>query len=424
MICREICATIDGDEADLSSFISYLQLLGEKSKCRIELCLKLVDSKLKVKACCLKSKSVIRSIELRLRTSPYLRTIPCKGLQRKPREGVPVIKLNLGRGRDLCIGIEEDTLSPFCIPSRELYRHVLIVGSSGSGKSTTVKRILRELGKDFLVFDWHGEYDLQARKVSCVDLSDLSSFSLQELMDMFSMSLELSDAQYYVLFKVLQLLNKSKRKYGLIDVIVQIHTFEETSRWIKETKHSILRKLEMLRHEGCLRGAKLSEIWDAVRDGVIINMEGYSEYAKRFLTALILSYTFRKLSSKVHRRRVFAVLEEAQNVASKTASYAIFDKVFQEGRKYGLHLIAVTQSPKNLNEAVVKNTSLKVIHKINEASDAKYISESIGRPELWKEVIGLGVGEAIVSYGSMIFRVMITPEDRLERSTPILSLRG
>jgi DNA helicase HerA-like ATPase len=68
-----------------------------------------------------------------------------------------------------------------------------------------------------------------------------------------------------------------------------------------------------------------------------------------------------------------------------------------EGRKYGLHLVAITQSPKALNENAVKNSFIKIIHMLREVDDAKYMADSIGDPALWKEFIELDVGEAIIS---------------------------
>ncbi|WP_236943465.1 ATP-binding protein [Ignicoccus islandicus] len=379
---------------------------------------------MKTKVCCFKSKKLIKTIEIRARSHPNFRPISCKSKTRSEELIPHFLKLHLRRNRNLCIGIDIQTSSPFCLNSSDLKRHVLVVGSSGSGKSTTIKKIVSELSNNFLIFDWHGEYDLVHRKVNCIDLNELSKLKVHELMDLFSIALDLSDAQYYVLFKVVQVLYKTRERFGLIDLIAQIHSFEETSRWIKETKHSILRKLEMLRHERCREGVKLDEILDLVSKGLIVNLEEYSEYAKRFLTGLVLSYVFSELSKRKIRKDVYVVIEEAQNVASTSNSYSIIDKIFQEGRKYGLHIIAVTQSPRNLNEAVVKNTMLKIIHKMNEVSDAKYIAESIGRPELWKDVISLRTGEAIVSSGSYVVRVFVTLRDRAGRSLPTPHLDG
>ncbi len=393
MICRELCFEVE-EEVDLSGLIAYLQSLSEKSGCKVEVVLNVKSGRVKVRSCCLRSRRVIKAIRDKAIAVSGLRKSRCV----LPKRWSGTLKLFYIKDRQLCIGKELDTGAPFCLPSKALRRHALIVGSTGSGKSTTAKRIAEELGENLLILDWHGEYgDLNFEVVNCVSFDKLREMGKLELIDSLAVSLGLSDSQYYLLMKTVQLLWNQKRDFGIDDIIHYLKSVEEVSRWIRESKYALLKRLEMLRTpEPC--DVSIESLLKMASRGVVLDMTGLAtEYAKRFVANALVSYAFTKSKSR-KLKRLYVFLEEAHNVAPKSSDISIIDKAFMEGRKYGLHLVAITQSPKRLSENLVRNTATKIIHGMKEVEDAKYIANSIGYPDLWKDIIELDVGQAIIYF--------------------------
>ena len=389
MICRRACAKAV-DDVDLTGLISFLDFLSQKSGCDLKLVIGVKRKSLVVEACCVRSSKVINTVKSKLTMLKGLKVAKCLS------KGEGTFSGFWSLGGKVCLGREVFTGSPFCLEEKKMRRHVLIVGSTGSGKSTTAKKIFKELKVGRLVLDWHGEYKGLGRTIDCISLTKLRSLGKLELMDALANSLKLTDAQYYLLLKIIQLLYNKNKDFGIRDIIFYLKSLEEVSRWIRESKYSLLRKLEMLTHKESCKYSVV-DVPLMVKDGLIIDLSSYTtEHAKRFVAHAVLAYLFAE-ARKGSLERTYTFLEEAHNIIPKFSELGIADKVFMEGRKYGLHLVAITQSPKALNENAVKNSFIKIIHMLREVDDAKYMADSIGDPALWKEFIELDVGEAIIS---------------------------
>jgi len=389
VICRKLCAKVI-DDVDLTGLFSFLDFIAQRSGCDVRLVVGFKRKAIVVEACCLRSSKVINAIKTKLIMINGIKVANCLSKGSGNLFGTWTL------GGKVCIGREAFTGSPFCLDERKMRRHVLIVGSTGSGKSTTAKKIFKELRTAKVVLDWHGEYIGLARTVDCISLTRLRSLGKLELMDALANSLKLSDAQYYLLLKIIQLLYSKDRDFGIRDIIFHLKSLEEVSRWIRESKYSLLRKLEMLTHKEACKFSVV-DIPVLSKDGLVVNLSSYmTEYAKRFIAHAILAYLFAEARRK-NLERTYVFVEEAHNIIPKSNELGIADKIFMEGRKYGLHVVAITQSPKALNDNAVKNAFTKIIHALREVEDAKYVAESVGNPTLWKEFIDLDVGEAIVA---------------------------
>jgi len=101
----------------------------------------------------------------------------------------------------------------------------------------------------------------------------------------------------------------------------------------------------------------------------------------------------------------------------KTGATYWLGKISREGRKFGVGLGIVSQQPKKLNEDILSQANTKIILKIVEPEDQKYIqksSENLGE-ELIKNLPSLGIGEAIIS-GISIKLPVIVKIDRFDGS--------
>jgi len=79
------------------------------------------------------------------------------------------------------------------------------------------------------------------------------------------------------------------------------------------------------------------------------------------------------------------------------------NRIAKEGRKFGVGLGLVSQRPKELNPTVLSQMNTKIILRIVEPTDQKYIlesSENVGE-DLLQDLPQLSTGEAIVVGSSL-----------------------
>lgn len=104
--------------------------------------------------------------------------------------------------------------------------------------------------------------------------------------------------------------------------------------------------------------------------------------------------------------RHLVVVEEAHRVMSRCESPDLpqyksglmFSNFLSEVRAYGQGMMIVDQVPSRLIEDAIKNTNIKVIHKLVAADDAERIAECIGLSAEEKRIIPkLSIGQAILA---------------------------
>lgn len=157
---------------------------------------------------------------------------------------------------------------------------------------------------------------------------------------------------------------------------------------------------------------------------VIINLIGIeSDEDKAFFMSLILralneyrsaSYYYlpgyREEMSSGDKLKHFTVVEEAHRlISAPTATYAgeanpqaatasLFSNMLREVRKWGEGLMIVDQQPSHLIPDAIKNTNLKIIHRMPAEDDRRAVGGCMGLNEEQMELIAvLGKGEVILS---------------------------
>lgn len=135
---------------------------------------------------------------------------------------------------------------------------------------------------------------------------------------------------------------------------------------------------------------------------------------KAFIMSLLMQflYEYRIAESEAkgysfndNECRHLAVIEEAHRVMTKCASPELpqyrsnqmFASILSEVRAYGQGVMVVDQVPSRLIEDAVKNTNIKIIHKIVSADDTKLLAESVGMNSEQQSVIPkLSIGQAVL----------------------------
>jgi DNA helicase HerA-like ATPase len=170
-------------------------------------------------------------------------------------------------------------------------------------------------------------------------------------------------------------------------------------------------KGELLNNER-IEGISWEELFETP---CIINLSYVGDDSdKAFIMSLIMQYLYEyrvaeseadNYSFNDNECRHLVVIEEAHRVMTKCESPELpqyrsnqmFASILSEVRAYGQGLMVVDQVPSRLIEDAVKNTNIKIIHKIVSADDTKMLAESVGMTSEQQLVIPrLSIGQAIL----------------------------
>lgn len=145
----------------------------------------------------------------------------------------------------------------------------------------------------------------------------------------------------------------------------------------------------------------------------IVNLSGFDEGQMRVVVAYLLRNLLvgriNYLRGKKGWDRVcpaivkplLVIFEEGHIFAPKGVNNDVvmwMGRIAREGRKFGIGLGIVSQRPKRLNDDVLSQCNTKIVLRITEPNDQRYVqhaSEQISE-DLLKDIASLGVGEAVV----------------------------
>lgn len=170
-------------------------------------------------------------------------------------------------------------------------------------------------------------------------------------------------------------------------------------------------KGEMLDNE-TMTGLSWAELFG---EPCVINLSYVGDDSdKAFIMSLLMQYLYEyriaeseaaDYSFNDNECRHLTVIEEAHRVMSRCESPELpqyrsnqmFASILSEVRAYGEGIMVVDQVPSRLIEDAVKNTNIKIIHKIVAADDTRLLAESAGMSDEQQAVIPrLSIGQAIL----------------------------
>ncbi|MEM4623701.1 MAG: ATP-binding protein [Desulfurococcaceae archaeon] len=271
-----------------------------------------------------------------------------------------------------------------------LYRHVLITGTTGSGKSRTAsiiaKRISEELNIRVVILDWHSEYMYLLNRYKVVDpySNPLQLFTGDPNdISVISSVMELTPPQEYLLEKILRRVNLDKLRS--IDALLDyVENYPEESNWMKESKLALHRKLSLLVREKynllfklqspepvkkIVSGVSSSEP-NVVDLGKIPDINVRKLYAGFFLKRIVDAFI-------ASRTPLVIIIEEAQNYLSRSQAIKPLCEMLREVRKFNIGLIVISQSINQLIEDATLNTNTKIIHSVKSREDLEVVAKAL-----------------------------------------------
>uniref|UniRef100_A0A7J3ZLR3 ATP-binding protein n=1 Tax=Fervidicoccus fontis TaxID=683846 RepID=A0A7J3ZLR3_9CREN len=319
---------------------------------------------------------------------------------------------------------------PVGIRVSELYRHVGIFGSTGSGKTTTASIIAVQAAlseQSVVVLDWHGEYrdifaklkaKLKREKVpevqvlnpvrSKVSINPLDG-GIEETIDVLEDVFSLTPPQAATLYKVLK---ESRGVRSLHQLTLLLDSSYHESYWERELRAALVRRLEAINSsEGrILFSDKQSELPLNPRTILIVDLSEIKNYTLKRLYALTLLRVLFQRGQNRGLQKTVLVLDEAHNLLPK-AKENFVSRMLAESRKFGIGLILITQSPSSINVEFVKNLNTKIVHSLKTGMDIEIVEESMALDNEKASTLPLlEVGEALFSSPSNPIPIHIVVE--------------
>ena len=291
-------------------------------------------------------------------------------------------------------------------------RHLAILAVTGAGKSNTVAvladRIVR-IGGTVLIFDFHGEYvsSTIGGKVNVIDAKlNPELLTVSELMVLLGI-----EHRFYNQERVLRRAYAKameSREGSFIDRLIKA---VESLKGREDPKAvaAVLNKIESLQEKyRDILDENVVDVVSRIKYGYanIVDLSRVDEEA----ADVVVSHFLRRILYERKRYKRFGeglavpiliFVEEAHILAPKdrtTLSKYWMARIAREGRKFGVGLAIVSQRPKSIDVDILSQMNNKIVLKIVEPSDQKYIreaSETLSE-DLAEQLAGLNVGEAIL----------------------------
>ncbi len=308
-------------------------------------------------------------------------------------------------------------------------RHLGILAMTGSGKSNATSVIIDELlaiGGTILVFDMHSEYGKttfsNGEKKSIPAKINPRDLGIYEYKTLCNISEGATNQEKYLRDAYEIAKDKSMAGEGknfvedminyCKDKAYQLENADTKVRPHIDAVNQVAFKLEdMVRKYGSiLDSTDIADIVDVIDVGKlnIIGLSSLDEKATDILVKHVLSEILRRRKNEMSTGKgkrlkypIFNIIEEAHILASQkrhTRSKEIIGRIAREGRKFGVGLCLVSQSPKSLDSEALSQVNNLIILRLVEPSDQAHVqksSESLSE-ELLSKLPSLNVGEAVI----------------------------
>jgi len=327
---------------------------------------------------------------------------------------------------------ERTALSVFGMYPKELCRHILAVGPTGSGKTNLNYQLIQEAHKlpnvKSLVFSFMKEYrpltrifpDFYVFRRGQFKMNPLNPMGLDfgkwanYFAEIFGRYEELRIASKGFILKQLYKLAQlySGKGYpSLFDFLTHIETLW-VPRYKKESDYkqsSAARLGGFLISAGieckCSQGIPLNEI---LKMNTVIELDGllpeYQATIISFILNWILLYKLQTDNGLIN----VVVIDEAQNVFSKQhekEGISPISTLVSQVRKSKVGLVINVQIPRLLNESVLANTDTKIVLGIGDGRDAELMQDSMGlNYQQQKHMFVLDQEDALVRLGYRFFK--------------------
>ena len=304
-----------------------------------------------------------------------------------------------------------------------LSRHLAILAMTGAGKSNTVSVLIDQLlgySVPVFVFDMHGEY--KDAKFPNGDVNVISPkinpnyMAFNEIRRLVNIPSNgyIQERQFRKAFRLAKsMLRDGKATTNnflqiMYDILYDQSLEEGSDRQIVDVMNKIDDSMDRYSK---LFDKNASNILSTIKAGYVnvLDLSQVDESVASVLVSHILRNSLQRSKDAAHSdnkqelldNSVFFILEEAHILAPnkrESDSKRWIQRVAREGRKFGLGLCLVSQSPKTVDHDALSQMNNMIILRLVEPEDQRHVqsaSESLSQ-DLVNQLPSLNVGEAIV----------------------------
>lgn len=308
-------------------------------------------------------------------------------------------------------------------------RHLGILAMTGSGKSNTTCVIVDELlalGGTILIFDMHSEYIktefTNGPKKSITAKINPRNLNIYEYKKLARIPDSATNQERYLreAYDYARDLDKNGECDDFLESMKQ-YAFSKAEEFGEEgnknkshedAARQVLFKLDDMKniYHSILDKTDVSDIVKILEVGAvnIIPLSSLDEIAADIIVNHVLSEILRRRKNARTTGEeptldfpIFNIIEEAHILASQkrdTRSKRTISRIAREGRKFGVGLCLVSQSPKSLDSESLSQLNNLIILRLVEPSDQAHVqksSESLSE-DLLKKLPSLNIGEAVI----------------------------
>lgn len=354
--------------------------------------------------------------------------VPSFGINRTYNAGLYI-------GDIICNGCK---VNEYYIPVDDLNRHMFIPGMTGAGKTNTIKGILKKLSDmnvPWLVIEPAKAEYYEMFRLGVDSLSIMSAGSseygfyinpfepinknvpIQEhidslyasLMASFTWSAPMPYVMENALYKLYERFgfdiydnsNNKGKKYPTIEALYWIipEVVEEMNYEGKmkgDVISSVQARISTLRKgtKGAILNVSKSSDWEKVfNTNTVIELEQIKDNdTKSFIMSMVCillrEYRMQQVDSQLDIKH-YLLIEEAHRLLkkcgpvgnedgnSRAAGVEFFSEMLSELRAKGQGFIIADQIPEKLTDEVVRNTNLKIVHRLVSGNDGKLLGETM-----------------------------------------------
>lgn len=318
-----------------------------------------------------------------------------------------------------------------------LRRHVAILAQTGAGKSYLSGVLIEELlshGATVIIIDPHADYvflsqtvdgkthEFSNRVTVFQNPESTGRYSKKDIGNVEEYTVKLSDLDFEELCDIcdiresfsniraglhtaLQQLIERKVVYLIEDIEKELQVVaktEDVDKNIREGAQNAIKYVQRLRRLRVFSrsGVPITNIVKPFHAGVI-DLSGLDYRSTDYIVSRLLRDIFDAVMTGTFAYPVFVVVEEAHNFVPPeipTYSAPIIRRIAQEGRKFGVFLLLISQRPGRIHPDSLSQCNSQIVLKITNPRDQNAIEQSSERlsADLISDLPGLNVGEAVV----------------------------
>ena len=331
------------------------------------------------------------------------------------------------------VGYIDKPMHDFEIQSKNLTRHMGIFGSTGSGKTTFAANLIDQLVKNdipFLIIDWEKSYRFLAKKypgvrvftvgdkISPVHFNMLdvppgvdTEEHIKSLINLMAIDYLSGAGSDTMLLKWMDMAFQEKRQptfNDLKEIIVREIQKDMKGRG-RLSGRSGLWKETVQRIALFLSYGGINKVFgsryhfppsDLLNGRIVLEMGGIaSPRDRKFIIHYLLNWIFSYLRESGISHETLKhciVMEEFHNIGIKSKDDNMISQMFRQMRKYGVGLVAIDQTPSEIENSVFANINIPVSFSLNTKPDIQAMAKVFGLDHITSKYLGmLRTGEAI-----------------------------